>query len=113
MNHTDPIRVIIRNPEGQYLTQGRKGWEFTRERTKAIVFDFKEDHIAEHLALIRKAQGPALEAVAAEAAEIHETCDGCQRTVKAYEAFFDGNRLLCAACRSPAGPGPVGDRAGV
>lgn len=108
MNNPDPIRVIIRNPEGQYLSQGRKGWEFTRERSKAIVFDFKEDHVAEHLALIRKAQGPALEAVSAEGAEIHETCDSCHRTIKAFEAFFDGHRILCPACRSRAATGPAG-----
>jgi hypothetical protein len=108
MNDVDPVRVIIRNPEGQFLVRGLKGWEFTRERAKAIVFDYKADHVAEHLALIRKAQGPVLEAVSAEAGEIHETCEVCRGTVKALEAFFDGNKILCAACRGRAAGGAAG-----
>jgi len=112
MNDADPDRVIIRNPEGQYLARGLKGWEFTLERTKAIVFDYQKDHVAEHLALIRKAQGPILEAVSVEPEAIHEMCDGCHKTIKAFEAFFDGNQLLCPGCRL-RGSGAAGAQLGI
>src|SRR5208337_463891 len=58
----DPIDVVIRNPEGQYLARGDREWAFTNERQRAIVFDFQRDHVAEYLQMIRKAHGPALEA---------------------------------------------------
>jgi hypothetical protein len=113
MNDADPITVIIRNPEGQYLARGPKGWEFTQERAKAIVFDYQKDHVAEHLDLIRKAHGPSLEAVSADPEAVQETCDGCHQTLKAFEAYFDGNRILCAACRNRAAGTAAGVRDGL
>lgn len=98
MNDCEPILVVIRNPEGRYLTQGDREWSFTDERQRAIVFDFQRDHIAEHLRIIRRAHGPALEAVTIEPSEIHEICDACKESVKALDIFFDGRQFLCSAC---------------
>jgi hypothetical protein len=99
LNDSEPIRVIIRNPEGQYLARGEREWSFTSERQRAIVFDFQRDHVAEYLQMIRKAHGPALEAVTIEPGEIHEICDICKQPVKSMEIFFDGQRFICAGCR--------------
>jgi hypothetical protein len=107
MTEGHPIRVIIRNPEGHYLSRGRKGWEFSRDRDRAIVFDYEADNIAEYLEVIRKSQGPKLEAVSAEPKDIHETCDQCKQVIHSEEMFFDGARYLCSPChrRNQASPG--------
>src|SRR5271169_6697629 len=98
MTEGHPIRVIIRNPEGHYLARGPKGWEFSRERSRAIVFDYEADNIANYLEVIRKARGPKLEAVSAEAMDIHETCDQCRGVIRSEEMYFDGTRYLCGIC---------------
>ena len=106
MTEEHPIRVIIRNPEGHYLARGPKGWEFLRDRSRAIVFDYAADNIADYLEVIRKAQGPKLEAVSAEEVDIHETCDQCKQVIRSEEMYFDGARYLCGPChRSREGGG--------
>ena len=92
--------MVIRNPEGQYLARGDREWAFTNERQRAIVFDFQRDHVAEYLQMIRKAHGPALEAVTIKRDEIFEICDACKEAVKASDIFFDGRQFLCSACHA-------------
>jgi hypothetical protein len=102
VNQTDPIRVVIRNPEGQYLVRGESDWAFSPERARAIVFDYQGDRIAEQLDLIRKAQGPALEAVSVESVDFCEKCDRCGQLMHPSQAFFNGIQLLCPHCKTAA-----------
>ncbi len=107
MNDPLCIRVVIRNEDGAYLAGGPDGWEFTQDRSKARVFDYLRDRVAEQLSLIEEADGKSWVAVRLDPREAYEVCDRCGARVMSFKAYFDGKEFFCPACRSAARVDPV------
>jgi len=105
MNDRETIKVLIVNDDGQYLAGSAMHWEFTDDRSRARVFDYWEDQVAEKIELVRKAPGRVWIAVKLDPREVYEFCDRCGRRMRALRTFFDGQQFLCGDCR--------GDGAGV
>ena len=94
------FRVVIRNPQGKYLTESPVGVFFSDDRSQATVFNFRSDQVQEQLDLILKTQGIALVADPVPLEEIYETCDRCKEMFMPSMTFFDGRRFLCPDCRT-------------
>jgi hypothetical protein len=105
MNERRVIKVRIINPAGEFLAVRSGQWGFTPERARAAVFDYADDHVAEQIEIIHKAQGLVLKSVPLDPGEFYETCDRCAREVLPFMAFFNGKEFLCADCRSNLGSG--------
>jgi hypothetical protein len=99
MNDREAVKVFIVNDDGQYLTGTATEWEFTDDRSKAMVFDYLGDRVAERIELVRKVHGRVWIAVKLDPREVYEFCDRCGRRMRAFKAFFDGQQFLCADCR--------------
>jgi hypothetical protein len=99
MKDREAIKVLIVNEEGQYLAGTATHWEFTEDRTKARVFDYVNDHVAEQIDLVRKAHGTVWAAIKLDPREAYEFCDRCGCRMMAFQAFFDGKWFLCSDCR--------------
>ena len=99
MNDREAVKVLIVNDDGQYLAGTAFEWEFTDDRGKARVFDYDADRVAERIELVRKAEGRVWIAVRVDPREVYEFCDRCGRRMRAFRAFFDGQRFLCGDCR--------------
>lgn len=95
----DGIKVLIINEEGQYLAGTATHWEFTEDRTRARVFDYDLDHVAEQLQLVQNAYRCVWIAVRLDPREAFEFCDRCGGRMTALEAWFDGACFLCPGCR--------------
>jgi hypothetical protein len=102
MKDREAIKVLIVNEEGQYLAGTATQWEFTEDRSKARVFDYAKDRVAEQIDLVRKAHGTIWAAIKLDPREAYEFCDRCGCRMVAFRAFFDGTQFLCADCRSIA-----------
>lgn len=98
-NDPTDVKVFILNPEGDYLAADRDGLRFTPDRSRALIFDFRADQVAEQLREIRTVHGLVLRAEPVPLAEIYETCDRCKELFMPSMTFFDGKRFLCADCR--------------
>ena len=98
MMDSDEIKVLIVNEEGQYLAGTAVHWEFTEDRTRARVFDYLKDHVAEQIQLVRNAYRSIWIAVKLDAREAYEFCDRCGGRMTATQARFDGTHFFCAAC---------------
>jgi hypothetical protein len=101
MNDREAVKVVIVNDDGQYLSGTATHWEFTDDRNQARVFDYLGDRVSETIELIRKVHGRVWIAVKLDPREVYEFCDRCGRRMRAFRAFFDGQRFLCAECREP------------
>lgn len=99
MNDRTSVKVLIVNDDGRYLTGTSTAWEFTEDRSKARVFDYVEDEVAEKIEMVRKVQGRVWIAVKLDPREIYEFCDRCGRRMLAAKAFFDGEQFLCGGCQ--------------
>jgi hypothetical protein len=99
MNDRETVKVLIVNDDGQYLAGTAIEWDFTEDRSKAAVFDYHGDRVAERIELVRKAQGKTWIAVRLDPREIYEFCDRCGRRKLAFRMFFDGRQFLCGVCR--------------
>ncbi len=99
MNDGEAVKVLIVNDDGQYLAGTAFQWEFTDDRSKARVFDYEADRVAERIELVRKAQGRVWIAVRVDPREVYEHCDRCGRRMRALRTFFDGQQFLCVDCR--------------
>ncbi len=95
-----PLKVLIVNDDGQYLAGTATAWEFTSDRTRARVFDYIGDRVAEQIELVRRAYGRVWIAVKLDALEVYEFCDRCGCRMRAFRAFYDGKQFLCADCRN-------------
>ena len=93
------IQVLIINENGQYLSGTASHWEFTEDRSRARVFDYERDRVAEQIKLVRKAFGSVWIAIKLEPSEAYEFCDRCGGRAMALTVFFDGQQFLCADCR--------------
>jgi hypothetical protein len=100
MTEPEAIKVLIVNEEGQYLAGTGRYWEFTDERTRARVFDYLADHVAEQIQLVRNAYGKIWVAVRLDPSEAYEFCDRCGSRMVATRSFFTGKEFLCADCRT-------------
>lgn len=96
------IKVVLRSPDGQYLSGGPAGWEFTSNLTDAAAFNYLADQIETQLERIRKSHGIGLEAVHVAATDLCETCDRCEGTVLPTVAYFNGEQFLCPDCSGAA-----------
>lgn len=99
MNEPERIKVLIVNEEGQYLAGTATHWEFTEDRSRARVFDYWQDHVADQIRLVKNAYGNAWIAVRLDPREAYEFCDRCGSRMMARMAFFDGRQFLCPHCR--------------
>ncbi len=104
MSEIDAIKVLIVNEEGQYLAGTATHWEFTEERTRARVFDYQRDRVAEQIQLVRKAHGMVWVALKLDPSETFEFCDRCGARMTSWRAFFDGHQFLCMVCREQPPP---------
>ena len=100
MNDREAVKVLIVNDDGQYLTGTYNVWEFTEDRSKATIFDYVEDQVADKIELVRKVRGRVWIAVKLDPREVYEFCDVCGRRTRAFRMYFDGQRFLCADCRT-------------
>lgn len=98
MLHADTTKVLIINEDGLYLSGTASHWEFTEERTRARVFDYIQDHVAEQLQLVRNAYQTIWIAVKLDPHEAYEFCDRCGARMTALQARFTGNQFLCPGC---------------
>jgi hypothetical protein len=105
MNDREAVKVLIVNDDGLYLAGTATDWEYTDDRSKAAVFDYLGDRVAERIELIRKVHGRVWIAVKLDPREVYEFCDRCGCRIRAIRTFFDGQQFLCGECR--------GDDAGV
>ena len=98
------IKVVVRSPDGHYLTGGPTEWGFTDNLADAAVFSYLAHGIEAQLEQIRRSQGFALEAVHVASHDLCESCDRCKEIVLPSIVFFDGKQFLCPDCRakSPA-----------
>jgi hypothetical protein len=103
MNDAETIKVLIVNDDGQYLAGTVFAWEFTDDRSKARVFDYHKDRVAESIELIRKAEGKVWIAVKLDPREVYEFCDRCGSRQRAFKMYFDGQQYLCGVCKEAAG----------
>ena len=99
MNDPAPVKVLIVNELGQYLTGTAAHWEFTEDRIRAKVFDYDGDHVADQLKIVRRVYGSVWIAVKLDPSEAYEFCDRCGSRVMAIKAYFDGRQFLCRQCR--------------
>ncbi len=106
MNKLPAIRVVIRDLDGRFLAEREQGWSFTSDITRARVFDYLGDGVAEQLDNVRKQLGVLWAAVPANPRDVCEVCDQCGRLTLPLQAFFDGTRFFCPECRNRARPEP-------
>ena len=99
INDREAGKVLIVNDDGHYLAGTCTDWEFTDDRSKATVFDYLDDRVAEKIELVRKAHGRVWIAVKLDPREVYEFCDQCGQRARAFRTVFDGRRFLCADCR--------------
>lgn len=97
-----PVKVLIVNDDGQYLAGTATEWEFTDDRTRAKVFDYVGDRVAEQIELVRRAHGRVWIAVKLDPMEVYEFCDRCGCRMRAFRAYYDGKQFLCADCKNTA-----------
>jgi hypothetical protein len=102
MNDREAVKVLIVNDDGQYLAGTATEWEFTEDRTRARVFDYVGDRVAEQIELVRRAHGRVWIAVRLDPLEVYEFCDRCGCRMRAFRAFFDGEKFLCSDCKDGA-----------
>ncbi len=112
MSDPHAILVLICNADGQYLADSGGPGELTRDRTRAAIFDYLRDRVAERIEVANRVHGTAWKPVLADPREGFETCDRCGRRVFAFNAFFDGRQFLCPACRDCARPDQPSPRSG-
>ncbi len=93
------IKVIIRSPDGRYIAGHQEAWSLTADTSKARVFDFVADHIAEQLESLRHSHGLMWVAVPVDPRERYEVCDLCGQRVMAMRTFYDGRQFLCLDCK--------------
>jgi ubiquinone/menaquinone biosynthesis C-methylase UbiE len=96
------IKVFIQDADGKYLAGDATNWFFSEDNSRAIVLNYKADHVPEQLERIQQAHRVVLKAVPVPLADIYETCDRCKELFVPFMTFFDGKQFLCAECRSRA-----------
>jgi hypothetical protein len=105
MSDREAVKVLIVNDDGQYLAGTATEWTFTEDRTRAKVFDFVGDRVAEQIELVRRAHGLVWVAVKLDPMEVYEFCDRCGCRMSAFAAAYNGTLFLCVDCKKASAPG--------
>jgi hypothetical protein len=93
------IKVVIRSPDGLYVSGNPREWGLVEERCRAIIFDYHGHQVEQQIEMIRRLYGLVLEAEELAPQEIYETCDLCGQMALPSRMFFDGTQFLCPRCR--------------
>jgi len=110
MSNASLNKVYLRNLVGEYLSRDGRNWTFTLDQTKAHVFDYEADNVAEQLELAKRDSGVIWVAVQIDQNAEAETCDACGRKTRFTDILFDDTRYLCPNCRkSKAAPATKAD----
>ena len=94
------IKVVVRSPDGQYLTGGPTEWDFTEDLSEATVFKYLADKVELEIQSIRESHGLELEAIHVGSHDLSESCDRCEATVPPTLAVYTGKEFLCPDCSS-------------
>ncbi len=54
-------KVILKNPEGEYMAQQGRNWVWTRERADAFVWDWDQDHVLDQIKQVEDVMDRKLE----------------------------------------------------
>jgi hypothetical protein len=100
MSAPSPIKVFLRNLVGEYMSREGKDWSFTTDKSKAYIFDYEADGVADKLVMAWRDFGAVWVAVQVDQKDDGETCDVCARKVRYTDVLFDGTRFVCANCRN-------------
>lgn len=94
-----PVR--LKNSEGQYLTYGDGGFDFTSIKERAGHFDteYGEGEAQNLIALFEKRHRIRLQLEIVPAEELLEQCDLCLDHVSTDEIYFSGTVFICELCR--------------
>jgi hypothetical protein len=96
----DYAKVRVRNAQGKYLTANHRGWVFSFDRSRALVFDYVGDETRQQLSAITSVQDLPLELIPVEPKDFLERCDRCQQLSAPSDICFDGRRFLCRRCNN-------------
>jgi hypothetical protein len=92
-------KVVVRTPDGTYLSRGENGLRFVNDIYGAVLFEPKEDQMEELLLALQSLTGLVFEVVPLVVEEVFEPCDQCSRSFIPLQMFFDGQSFLCPECR--------------
>jgi hypothetical protein len=92
-------KVLLRTPDGMYLSRGSDDLRLSNDVYSAVVCDYLKDQVEEKLSLLQRVHGLVLQAVPLNWEDIYETCDRCRQMVVPLRVFFDGKQFLCEECR--------------
>ena len=96
----DYAKVRVRNAQGKYLTANHRGWTFSFDLSKALVFDYLGDETRAQLSAIARAQDLPLELIPVEPKDFLERCDRCQQLCAPSDICFNGLQFLCRRCNN-------------
>jgi hypothetical protein len=103
MSDSGDIPVFIRNPDGEYLAEQGGEWRFTSDRSRAHVFGYHADEVAQQLEQAQRDLGVIWIAYPVAPSLILEICAGCGRKLLPTDAIFTGTHSLCPGCSASAG----------
>jgi hypothetical protein len=92
-------KLVVRTPDGMYLSRGQQGLSFVNDIYGAVLLDPQEVEVEELLLKLRTLTGVLFEAVPLVMEEVFETCDQCAQLVIPLRVYFDGTVFLCPDCR--------------
>ena len=98
MTDNQPIKVFIRNAEGEYFGHDGQGWNFLPSRERALQFDYLADDVEAQVAHARKDIGLDWVVWPVDSNLLIETCGLCGKKLHTSNAHFDGARSLCPRC---------------
>ncbi len=96
--HPDFGPVRLRNPEGSYLSQGKKGFAFIANPDRALIFEFEEGEAQRIVALFAE-EDIQLTIEYVEDFDVYEVCDKCHEMQLPHDTFFNGQSFLCFDCK--------------
>jgi len=96
----DYAKVRVRNAQGKYLTANHKGWTFSFELSRAVVFDYLGEETRAQLSAIARFQDLPLELIPVEPKDFLEHCDRCQQLSAPSDICFNGLQFLCRRCNN-------------
>ncbi|HWI56356.1 MAG TPA: hypothetical protein VNZ22_03970 [Bacillota bacterium] len=99
----DNRQIVIRTPDGKYLSGDANGLRLVHSVYEALLIDPERIPLEATLAELRRVTGLAVELASLDLAEVFETCDRCGQQVTPLIAYFDGRRFLCPDCSNRDG----------
>jgi hypothetical protein len=93
-------KVRVRNAQGKYLTANQRGWTFSFDLSRAMVFDYLGEEMRAQLSAIARMQDLPLELIPVEPKDFLERCDRCQQLSAPSDICFNGIHFLCRRCNN-------------